>query len=343
MSRIVPTRDHEDAARALVDARRMFAKHGDLLRRSWTADRLDRYGPGAAVPSHIALAHAIEDLNYADPVWMTHEMMDLVQVAMEGFDPTEPMIGSDVFIPAGFMVLPEPFYGLDVSGKRRIAWQAIAWRYVPRIGEIDMAAVGARTHVAVRYDDVPSEPLVNGTEVDGVRFLILAPCDVEDDFPLPAEDVEWSAQVGMRWLITHATTMPLPLVGIETETRGEGDRRGAWLQFWRVALRLMSETVVMSTMCGLRRPARRELARLGHPIHETLVVELRRPSWHVSDPERERVTDVDWSHRWLVRGHWRNQWYPSEGVHRQKFIGGYVKGPENLPLVIKQRVWNWDR
>jgi hypothetical protein len=45
----------------------------------------------------------------------------------------------------------------------------------------------------------------------------------------------------------------------------------------------------------------------------------------------------------MVRGHWRNQWYPSLNAHRQRWISPYVKGPEDEELVLKDRVWVWDR
>ncbi len=46
----------------------------------------------------------------------------------------------------------------------------------------------------------------------------------------------------------------------------------------------------------------------------------------------------DYSHRWIVGGHWRNQWYPSREVHRPVWIAPYVKGPDDKPLVLKERV-----
>lgn len=41
---------------------------------------------------------------------------------------------------------------------------------------------------------------------------------------------------------------------------------------------------------------------------------------------------VDWSCRWHVRAHWRNQWYPSEQAHRPKLIADYIKGPDDKPF-----------
>jgi hypothetical protein len=46
----------------------------------------------------------------------------------------------------------------------------------------------------------------------------------------------------------------------------------------------------------------------------------------------------DWSYRWLVSGHWRNQYVPSVSAHRLQWINSYVKGDESLPLVVKKSV-----
>lgn len=73
------------------------------------------------------------------------------------------------------------------------------------------------------------------------------------------------------------------------------------------------------------------------------VVQLRqRPPRKRTDQEGEgRI--VDWSHRWIVDGHWRNQWYPSLGIHQSRYIDAYEKGPEDKPLVIREKVYAWNR
>lgn len=42
--------------------------------------------------------------------------------------------------------------------------------------------------------------------------------------------------------------------------------------------------------------------------------------------------EVEWSCRWIVRGHWRQQWYPSLSNHKAIWIIPYIKGPEDKPL-----------
>lgn len=52
-----------------------------------------------------------------------------------------------------------------------------------------------------------------------------------------------------------------------------------------------------------------------------------------------------WTHRWLVRPHWAWRHCKCdghEGRHRV-YIEGYIKGPEHLPLVIKDRIISLDR
>jgi hypothetical protein len=46
----------------------------------------------------------------------------------------------------------------------------------------------------------------------------------------------------------------------------------------------------------------------------------------------------EYHHRWIVRGHWRNQWYPSIKAHRPKWIAAYLAGPDDAPLLGGDKV-----
>jgi hypothetical protein len=44
----------------------------------------------------------------------------------------------------------------------------------------------------------------------------------------------------------------------------------------------------------------------------------------------------DWSHRWIVHGHWRNQ--PTKEGSKVIWIDDYIKGrPDDKPLWVKER------
>lgn len=77
----------------------------------------------------------------------------------------------------------------------------------------------------------------------------------------------------------------------------------------------------------MKKLARREDFREPQPFH---VVTLRR-----MDEDRRKEGGhaiVDWQWQWDVKGHWRQQWYPKEGVHKPVFIESYIKGPPDKPF-----------
>lgn len=80
------------------------------------------------------------------------------------------------------------------------------------------------------------------------------------------------------------------------------------------------------------RAARRQLG-LGsaEATPEVTFVILRRPAARRASDEPSGT--VDWKHRWVVGGHYRAQWYPSEQAHRVIWIAPYMKGPEDAPLI----------
>lgn len=62
------------------------------------------------------------------------------------------------------------------------------------------------------------------------------------------------------------------------------------------------------------------------------VVELRRRERSPLAEHREADEEQEWSCQWIVRGHWRQQFYPSKHLNQPIWITPYVKGPEDKPL-----------
>jgi hypothetical protein len=73
------------------------------------------------------------------------------------------------------------------------------------------------------------------------------------------------------------------------------------------------------------------------------VVTLRRLRVEREDSETGEKREIEWDHRWIVTGHWRNQFYRSLNTHRLIWINPYVKGPEDKPLVVGQKAYRWVR
>jgi len=80
---------------------------------------------------------------------------------------------------------------------------------------------------------------------------------------------------------------------------------------------------------SVSRPIRRHLppSYTAEPVIKIIQLRRRSPATNGLEPQSR-----DYSCRWLVRGHWRNQFYPSSKSHRPRFIPAYVKGPDDKPL-----------
>ena len=62
-------------------------------------------------------------------------------------------------------------------------------------------------------------------------------------------------------------------------------------------------------------------------------LDRRRPDGLVQDD----TAPIEWQCQWLVRGHWRQQFYPSAGRHVPRWIAPYIKGPDDKPMKPPQR------
>ncbi|MFQ6189559.1 hypothetical protein [Bifidobacterium adolescentis] len=68
---------------------------------------------------------------------------------------------------------------------------------------------------------------------------------------------------------------------------------------------------------------------------------LHRPGGSADDDERVRR---EYSHRFIVRGFWRDQVYgPNHSLRRRQWIPPFVKGPSDKPLICKETVRIWKR
>lgn len=102
---------------------------------------------------------------------------------------------------------------------------------------------------------------------------------------------------------------------------------------------LMQQPIAQTVEVEAYRAARRRLERAGHEPAAVRVIRLRR----ATRPHETGESDREYRHTWIVRGHWRQQWYPSREVHRPVWIAPHVKGPEGAPLLGGEKVHAWVR
>jgi hypothetical protein len=91
-----------------------------------------------------------------------------------------------------------------------------------------------------------------------------------------------------------------------------------------------------------RRARERDLAqRLNRAVPDVQVIALRQYADPVAPahPDAPAPTDVDWSCRWLVRGHWHHyRTGPGRQYLTQRYVQPFVKGPADKPLRDRPKV-----
>ncbi len=81
---------------------------------------------------------------------------------------------------------------------------------------------------------------------------------------------------------------------------------------------------------------RQEKTNPGTPIKKTYdIIVMRRSKGEPSDHNTDRHLEHD--HRWMVSGHWRNQWYATKKKHMAIWIAPFVQGPEDKPLIVRDK------
>lgn len=102
--------------------------------------------------------------------------------------------------------------------------------------------------------------------------------------------------------------------------------------FWALA----SQKIVIETR---ERPYSRQVLRQAERKNVVLpdirVIRLREPTAHGAGV---RESGVEYSHRWIVGAHWRQQWYAKSQQHRPVLIEPYIKGPADKPLKVRETV-----
>jgi hypothetical protein len=111
-----------------------------------------------------------------------------------------------------------------------------------------------------------------------------------------------------------------------------------WALVARCCWLLMQQRISVETIQRPDRASERRLRRANKPVDPVRVISLRQPEHH-GGPGSDRT----YHHRWVVRGHWRKQWYPSQGRNVPIWITPYVKGPDGAPLLAGEKVYAWRR
>lgn len=111
-----------------------------------------------------------------------------------------------------------------------------------------------------------------------------------------------------------------------------------WVGVLKTIWLLMGQTIGQVETVRPNRAALRRMMRARVTPAPVRVITLRRLAGCGSGD-----TDREYHHQWIVRGHWRQQWYASRQVHRPVWIAPHIKGPEGAPLLGGEKVYALQR
>ncbi|BEL04987.1 hypothetical protein Q0Z83_031780 [Actinoplanes sichuanensis] len=169
--------------------------------------------------------------------------------------------------------------------------------------------------------DKTTDDLLAGHPAAAARARAMLP-------PLPVDN-----EAAIAWRPDGAPPEEYMLTGADDQHGTLAWTRLVFATFQLAAQANLAETEDQTTP----RPERRRTERAGLPPRDVRVIRLRRTVAAARDAEQAGA-GRDWQHRWIVRGHWRNQWYPSLGDHRPLWIAPYLKGPTDAPLLGGDKV-----
>lgn len=114
-----------------------------------------------------------------------------------------------------------------------------------------------------------------------------------------------------------------------------------YFRFFVAALLFLNQKILTVKNHPPSRQQRKIALRENEVLRDVNIVTLRRnsPEYHAS----KQAGFVEWSCQWAVRGHWRNQFFPSEDKHKTIWIDPHIKGPEDKPLRVSSTVFNVSR
>lgn len=273
-------------------------------------------------------------LRDAELYFVTADMTRLAVAAGESL-PDFHLEPEDVPSPTGFIVFAEPigsYINTDGGFAARVPIVAVSWG--------------------------PSEPVVAFTQGrGGLWFTYYSPTAWDSMERMLAQQLGRRPTGKERARVRHMRG-PLTWDNEAAQAFGQGgkadfkpgashdgdlDSFAPWSQTLRAAWLLMRQPNIADAE-DLHRPrasVRRD-QRDGLSTGPVRLLRLRPATRAAGAPADDESPGREYTCRWMVKGHWRQQWYPSRQVHRPIWINPHIKGPDDKPLKTSETVHIWD-
>jgi hypothetical protein len=246
-------------------------------------------------------------LKLADTYWLGSEVDELVWAGVSSLPQTVRLTPDLLPSPHGFLSLERPRRVLINDGQPGIL-RAVQWSDVDLSGPGGTLRRGISSLSYISVDGSPPIPAMFSSWVYGET--------IHESLDRELKVAGWNgAEGGVRHDLTdddkRMTAAQALLLG----------------SFWL----FVRQSILVTPLTTAERHVRRRIERTEWPSSPVIrVVQLRRResrSTHEVTP-----TERDWSCQWVVRGHWRQQFYPSKHANLPIWITPYVKGPQDKPL-----------
>jgi hypothetical protein len=245
----------------------------------------------------------------AELYWVSPEMTDVITTLAPGIPDTLPQPP----VPHALVMFAKSIPGTDAEDGSNIYTSAFLW------SDIDLYKIGPCIAME-SYAWRDWVGLYRGLDDEGQQLFR----EIYPNRLMPTGGSEWP----MGALTSEFDTAPAE---DDLQRQSMVEDRRLLSTFWALA----SQKIVIESRHQPSRAERRAAQREGRPLDEVRVIRLREPA---TRSRGDAGSDVEWSHRWIVGKHWRNQWYPASGQHRPKLIEAYQKGPADKPLVLRETV-----
>lgn len=288
-------------------------------------------------------------LSQADLYVLTPPMLTVVAAAAQtlSYSDLKQLHSDDLPGPTGLLVLPQPL-SLRLPTGNIQETQAFTWRALwnlplpPDRGFMgnELPAVRLSSYTSARRNNASFDREVRRLGVALPPILLESPwsqplhpntaAQQHDQQRLEAELHRsnahyWDQEISTQQAPGETSADYAPGDIIDEDEDGTFGSRFMYA-FWRIC----EQRIATITQTQARPTGRKTKARTRPPA-DVRVVALRRPA--SPSAGTDEPGQPQWHHRWVVRMHKVNQWYPSLGQHRVLFRGPYLKGPADKPLL----------
>lgn len=305
----------------------------------------------AAAAYSPAVAHVFSQAHImsGESTYITSDIVDLLVSAASTLEP-EAITSTDLFAPNGFCYLEKPLIVGDYDPNTgqwtdaiELGWRAFSWSSTTGSGKPGITFSIYTDNTCMRHLFYPSLARFFGTDTtDSIQAISGRP---ENEL-IMCDITHW--HLDTPWADAKNNDASICADALLEET--DGPRPIAihiafFRRFFLSMMRFYWQQLLVPEPATIERPLRRAAVR--HLGQRSTINVLRLPRSRHSSTGTGEGSRLDY--RLLVRGHWRNQHYPSLGPartegqynassHRRIWIDPHVKGPDDAPFVAKKKV-----